>query len=206
MFTGIVQGLFPVLAIEDKPGLRILSIGLPARLRNNLTTGASIAVNGVCLTVTAISGDEVSFDLMQQTLDTTNLGQLVAGNEVNIERSACQGAEIGGHILSGHVDTLGTIVAVDRSTNNCFVTYDMPPRFMKYIFDRGFIGLDGCSLTVASVDQSTHRFTVCFIPETLRMTTHGRKGPGETVNLEIDRQTQTIVDTVERVLSRQGKG
>ena len=200
MFTGIVQGQFAVGSIEQQPGLHTLIFELPATLLQGLEIGASVAVDGVCLTATAITGAAVSFDVMQQTLSVTTLGELNRGDRVNLERSAKQGVEIGGHIISGHVDGCAEVVDIERPQNNCFIRYRVPSETMKYIFPKGFVGLNGCSLTVADVDRTTNTFRVCFIPETLRVTTHGDKVVGQRLNVEIDRQTQTVVDTVERFL------
>ncbi|ARN73741.1 riboflavin synthase subunit alpha [Oceanicoccus sagamiensis] len=200
MFTGIVQGSFPLLKVERKPGLHSFTIELPAPLREDLAIGASVAVDGVCLTVTAIEQAKVYFDIMQQTLSLTTLGELNSGDVVNIERSAKQGVEIGGHVISGHVDNTAEVVAIEQPENNRFITYRAPAEKMKYIFEKGFVGLNGCSLTVAAVDRDEHTLTVCYIPETLRVTTHGAKVIGDKINFEIDRQTQAIVDTVENFL------
>ena len=201
MYTGIVQGSFALQAVEKKPGLHSFAIVLPEPLLEGLEIGASVGLDGVCLTVTKIEKDCVSFDVMQQTLNVTTLGSLESGDNVNIERSAKQGVEIGGHILSGHIDTRAEIVKIEEPENNRFVTYAVAPELMRYIFEKGFIAVNGCSLTVASVNRNDSTFTVCFIPETLRVTTHGEKSAGDFVNIEIDRQTQTIVDTVERFLT-----
>lgn len=200
MYSGIVQGCFAIQQIQRKPGLHCLSVDLPEALLQDLHIGASVGMDGVCLTVTAIAGSRISFDVMQQTLAVTTLGQLQLHSMVNIERSAKQGVEIGGHMVSGHVDGTVEIVAIEEPENNRFVTYRVPTEKMKYIFDKGFIALNGCSLTVAKVDREQHTFTVCYIPETLRITTHGAKQMGDRINFEIDRQTQTIVDTVEHFL------
>ena len=169
----------------------------------DLAIGASVAVDGVCLSVTTIKSNKISFDIMQQTLEVTTLATLIKGSAVNVERSAKQGAEIGGHMISGHIDSIASIASIEEPENNRFVSYQLPARLMKYIFEKGFVSVNGCSLTVAKVDRKQHQFTVRYIPETLRVTTHGRKALGELVNIEIDRQTQTIVDTVERVLANQ---
>jgi riboflavin synthase len=201
MFTGIVQGKFPLLTVETKPGLNRLVIELSDELLIDLTIGASVAVDGVCLTVTDIEPPRVYFDVMQQTLSLTTLAGLSAGDWVNVERSAKQGVEIGGHIISGHVDGTVEVVSVEQPENNCFIRYRVPADKMKYVFPKGFIGLNGCSLTVADVDPQQQTVQVCFIPETLRVTTHGNKRPGDRLNFEVDRQTQTIVDTVENFLT-----
>jgi riboflavin synthase len=159
-----------------------------------------VAIDGVCLTVTVIEQSKVYFDVMQQTLSLTTLGNLKVGDRVNLERSAKQGVEIGGHIVSGHVDGTVEVVGIEQPENNCFITYQAPAEKMKYIFAKGFIALNGCSLTVADVDKAKRTFQVCYIPETLRVTTHGRKQLGDRLNFEVDRQTQTIVETVENFL------
>lgn len=200
MYTGIVQAACPVTHIERKPGLHSLTIALPAELLTDLSIGASVGVDGVCLTVTAFDEHSARFDVMQETLSLTTLGELAEGELVNIERSARQGVEIGGHLVSGHVDGTVDIVAIEEPDNNRFVSYRVPADNMKYILHKGFIALNGCSLTVAAVDKEACTFKVCFIPETLRATTHGNKQLGDRVNFELDRQTQAIVDTVERVL------
>lgn len=201
MYTGIVQGRFSVTAVARKPGLLSITIALPPSLLEAVEIGASVGVDGVCLTVTAIDGDQLSFDIMQQTLSLTTLDTLEPGALVNVERSAKQGVEVGGHIISGHVDGVVEVAAIDEPENNRFVTYRAPADKMKYIFNKGFIGLNGCSLTVAEADKASNTFKVCYIPETLRVTTHGMKAVGDTVNFEVDRQTQAIVDTVENFLS-----
>lgn len=200
MYTGIVQGKYKIIKIERQSGLHRLLVQLPDNLLHGLTIGASVAADGVCLTVTAIEGAQVSFDVMQQTLTLTTLGSLVEGACVNIERSALQGAEIGGHPISGHIDGVAEVVAVDEPENNRFVTYRVASEHMKYIFQKGFIALNGCSLTLAEVDKDAATFKVCYIPETLRVTSHGEKQLGDYVNYELDRQTQVTVDTVERFL------
>jgi riboflavin synthase len=201
MYTGIVQGCYAVTSVVRKPGLLSITIALPAHLLEEISIGASVGVDGVCLTVTAIQGDQLSFDIMQQTLALTTLDGLEPGTMVNVERSAKQGVEVGGHIISGHIDGMVEVVAIEEPENNRFVSYRAPADKMKYIFNKGFIGLNGCSLTVAETDRATNTFKVCFIPETLRVTTHGMKVVGDSLNFEVDRQTQAIVDTVENFLA-----
>ena len=196
MFTGIVQGACPVTRIIDRPGLRTITLDLPAALREGLEIGASVAVSGVCLTVTTLDGGAVSFDAIDETQRRTNLGRLHKGDRVNVERSARAGVEIGGHELSGHVDGTAEIVAVDRPPGNHVVTFRAPHELMRYVFTKGFIALDGCSLTVVDVDRDAATFTVHLIPETLRVTTFGAKRMGDRVNLEVERRTQVIVDTI----------
>jgi riboflavin synthase len=196
MYTGIVQGSFPVTAIEDHPGLRTLSVELPDSLRAGLEVGASVALDGVCLTVTRVGEDGVTFDAILETQQRTTLGGLSEGSPVNVERSARAGDEIGGHEISGHVDGTVEIAAIERPEGNCVLTLRMPGKYLRYVFPKGFIALNGCSLTVVDVDREAGTFTVHLIPETLRVTTFDRKVVGDRINFEIERRTQVIVDTV----------
>ncbi|ELO1773852.1 riboflavin synthase subunit alpha [Vibrio fluvialis] len=199
MFTGIVQGTAKVVTIEKKEKFQTHVLELPEALGKDLSIGASVAHNGCCLTVTKIDGTQVSFDLMQETLRLTNLGELAAGDLVNIERSAKFGDEIGGHSMSGHISQMATIVDVIDTPNNRTIWFELPPQHMKYVLTKGFIGLDGCSLTIGEV--KANRFNVHLIPETMQRTLFGYKQMGDHVNVEFDPQTQAIVDTVERVLA-----
>jgi riboflavin synthase len=196
VFTGIVQGSFAIQSIVDRSGLRTLTVALPAAMREGLEIGASVAIAGVCLTVTGMAGEGVTFDAIEETQHRTTLGRLRQGQRVNVERSARTGVEIGGHELSGHVDGTAEIAAIDRPPGNHVITFRAPRELMRYVFTKGFIALDGCSLTVVDVDRGAGTFTVHLIPETLRVTTFGEKLPGDRVNLEIERRTQVIVDTV----------
>jgi len=199
MFTGIVQGRATVVSIEEKQAFRRHAIRLPSELREGLVSGASVAQNGCCLTVSAIEGDCVSFDLMQETLRVTNLGALRVGDEVNVERAARFGDEIGGHAMSGHIFCQAEVVDVVESPDNRTLWFALPPQAGKYVLTKGYIGVDGASLTIGQVDGA--RFCVHLIPETLQRTTLGTRRVGDRVNIEIDPQTQAIVDTVERVLA-----
>jgi riboflavin synthase len=208
VFTGIVQGSYPVTRIVDRPGLRTLFVDLPPALRQGLATGASVAISGVCLTVTALGDEGVAFEAIDETLRRTTLGRLRQGDRVNVERSARAGDEVGGHELSGHVDGTAEIAAIDRPPGNHVITFRAPRELLRYVFPKGFIALDGCSLTVVDVNHDggpaagageAGTFTVHLIPETLRVTTFGEKRPGDRVNLEIERRTQVIVDTVREV-------
>ncbi|MFZ5480499.1 MAG: riboflavin synthase subunit alpha [Myxococcota bacterium] len=200
MFTGIVRARVPVVEVRLAPGLTRFSIDLPDGLTEGLELGASVAVSGVCLTVAARDGCRVAFDAMEETLKLTTIGEIREGTLVNIERSMAFGDEICGHVVSGHVAGMADVVAVDRPENNHVVTFHAPSELMKYVFVKGFIALDGASLTVVSVDRDRCTFTVCFIPETLRITTFGLKGVGERVNVEVDPATRVMVETVERLL------
>ena len=197
MFTGIVQGVATVAAITDRPGLRSFTLQFPPGFCAGLEIGASVACDGVCLTVTALSGPEqADFDVMQQSLALTTLGDLKAGSRINVERAAKDGAEIGGHPLSGHIDFTATVAAIRRPENNHVIRIQVPEPWMRYVFAKGYIAINGASLTVAEADRKAGWFEVWLIPETLRMTTFGDKDVGARLNIEIERQTQVFVDTV----------
>ncbi len=204
MFTGIVQGMADVTAIERKEKFQSHTIRLTGSMNEGLTIGASVAHNGCCLTVTRIEGDLVTFDLMQATLELTNLGQLEAGDSVNIERAAKFGDEIGGHSMSGHISLLAEISDVIDTPNNRTIWFTLPMSSMKYVLAKGYIGLDGCSLTIGDVNDN--QFSVHLIPETLQRTLFGQRKVGDQINVEFDPNTQAIVDTVERVLAQKSLG
>ena len=202
MFTGIVQGTAEVVEIVEKTNFRTHTIVLPEQALTELQPGASIAHNGCCLTVKTINGNRISFDLMQETLRLTNLGKLSVGERVNFERAARFGDEIGGHQMSGHIICCASVIDVIVTENNRTVWFELPAEFQKYIFSKGYIGIDGISLTIGEVEKN--RFNVNLIPETLARTNIGTRVVGDLINIEIDPQTQAIVDTVERVMeSRQ---
>nr|VFK15939.1 MAG: riboflavin synthase alpha chain [Candidatus Kentron sp. LPFa] len=199
MFTGIVQGTAQVVAIEEKERFRTHALEIPTAEIEGLEPGASLAHNGCCLTVTRVEGNLVFFDLMHETLRVTNLGELGVGDRVNIERAARFGDEIGGHAMSGHIIATARVIRVEPSENNYQVWFQVPEKLRKYIFTKGYIGIDGISLTVGEVKDGI--FDVSLIPETLKRTNIGTRKPGDRINIEIDPQTQAIVDTVERVLA-----
>ncbi len=200
MFTGIVQAALPVVSVQKAKGLWTLQLDLPESLIQGLKVGASIALNGACLTVTQIDNMRVDFDVMMETLAVTNLGDVHAGTIVNVERAARFGDDIGGHQLSGHVHGVVEVLEIERPENNVVVWFELPATFKPYVFTKGYIGLNGCSLTIGQVLED--RFCVYLIPETLKVTTFGDATQGTRINLEIDSHTQAVVDTVERVLAQ----
>ena len=201
MFTGIVQGTREVVSVESRDKFATFEILLGHDLAAGLKVGASIAINGVCLTVTQCSDDSASFDVMQETLRVTNLHELKAGELVNIERAAHFGDEVGGHNVSGHVTDTVTVVGVEKTPDNTTITFQMDNQWQDYLLPKGYVALNGASLTIgAQVKNQT--FSVHLIPETLRMTTFGQVKPGMEVNLEIDPQTQAIVDTVKSFMKQ----
>ncbi|MGP9679675.1 riboflavin synthase subunit alpha [Halomonas sp. AOP27-A1-41] len=206
MFTGIVQGTASIVEVHKLDAFRTHVVALPPEMREGLEIGASVAHNGVCLTVTAIEGDNVSFDLMRETLRLTNLGALEPGGRVNIERAARFGDEIGGHSMSGHIICMANVVAIEEAPNNRRLWFSLPDTIGRFVFEKGYVGVDGISLTVGDVrraaDDSGIEFSVNLIPETLSRTMLKERLPGDKVNIEIDPQTQVIVETVERVLAK----
>lgn len=202
MFTGIVQGTATLRDIVDQDGLRHLTVGFPAGALAGVQTGASIALCGVCLTVVAFDGDTARFDVIDETLRRTTLGDKVAGQAVNFERAARFGDEIGGHNLSGHIAGVLTVERVDQHQGNVAMTLGCPREWLKYVLEKGYVGIDGCSLTIGTVDREASTFMVHLIPETLRLTTLDAAQPGTRLNLEVDALTQAAVDTVERVLAQ----
>lgn len=198
MFTGIVQAFVPVVSSKVESGVLRLGVKL-GNLTGGLQIGASVAVNGVCLTVTGFSSDLVHFDVIEETRRLTNIGEVSAGHLVNVERSFHAGDEIGGHVVSGHVSGTVEVVEILEAEGVRNITFVADRDLMKYVLHKGFVALDGASLTIAFVDYATNRFGICLIPETIERTTLGRVVMGDRVNVEPDSQTQTIVDTVERL-------
>lgn len=192
-----------VVSVEQPAAdFRTHTVELPEDMAGGLQTGASVAHNGCCLTVTETDGRTARFDLMAETLDKTNLGRLKAGDLINLERAARFGDEIGGHLMSGHITATTEILRIERTEHNTTMHFALPAALKPYILPKGFVGLDGCSLTIGSVGEDS--FCVHLIPETLRRTLFGTRQAGDTVNLEIDPQTQAVVDTVGRILAAKG--
>jgi riboflavin synthase len=202
MFTGIVQAQARVAAVERKGDIVTIRLGFPHRYLTEITVGASVSVQGCCLTVTSAHGDEATFDMVPETLARTSFKDIKVGDLVNVERSLRFGDEVGGHILSGHIDVVATVADIQKLEHSRVMTFRITPEWTKYVFEKGYVALNGASLTVTNVDRDSSHFKVSLIPETLAKTTFGRAEVGETVNVEIDRSTQAIVDTVERVLAQ----
>ena len=199
MFTGIVRGYVPVQKIEKKEGMNTITLLFEPDFLDGVITGASIALDGVCMTVIAVNDSEASFDIMEESLRVTTLGGLQVGDHVNVERAAKMGDEIGGHVVSGHVSAKAEITDIQKVSHDVSMTFSMVNKWMKYIIHKGFISVDGVSLTVVEPKDDT--FRVHLIPETLENTSLGHKKVGELVNIEIDPMTQAIVDTTERILA-----
>ena len=191
MFTGIIQGTG---CIQSVSGDSIVTIDVQIPSTDGLEIGASVSIDGVCLTATSVS-DTVTFDVIPETLDRTTLGSLSSGSNVNVERALKFGDELGGHLLSGHIMGTAEIVAVENQD----YTIQCPPEMAEYIQEKGYIAVDGISLTVGKT-SGKGGFDVHIIPETLRLTTLGSKGVGDQVNIEIDAMTQAVVETTKRLM------
>ena len=194
MFTGIVEELGEVVSLESLPGAARIRVRGKA-VAGDAQPGDSIAVNGVCLTVVDPQGDTFAADVMRETLDRSSLGALRPGDPVNLERAATLATRLGGHLVQGHVDGVGSIVDRQPAPHWEAVRFSLPEGLGRYVVEKGSITVDGVSLTVVEVDDDT--FSVGLIPTTLALTTLGRKGIGDPVNLEVD----VIAKYVERLVA-----
>ena len=194
MFTGIVEGLGEVLAVSGTPDGARLRVRAGALL-DDAGVGDSIAVSGVCLTIVAMDGGAFSADLAAETLRRTTLGGLRPGDPVNLERPLRLDERLGGHIVQGHVDGVGTIAATRPEGEGLWMEIAAPASLLPYLVEKGSVAVDGVSLTVAGLPGGD-RFAVALIPHTLAVTTLGRRRPGDPVNLEVD----ILAKYVERLL------
>jgi riboflavin synthase len=183
MFTGLIELLAEVVrVIAEPPGVRLV-IREP-RIAPQARMGDSIALNGCCLTAVAVDGDLLTFQAGEETLSRTNLGELVPGDVVNLERSLRAGDPIGGHFVTGHVDAVGIVDERHDDADWCNMWVGAPAQQMQQMASKGSVAVDGVSLTV--VDVESERFSVALIPHTLKLTTLGLRKPGDRVNLETD--------------------
>jgi len=196
VFTGIVAGTAPILRIDEGEGIRKITVDLGDFL-DGLETGASVSLDGVCMTVVSIDSGLVTFDAISETLDRTTLSDRSEGDFLNVERSMRLGDELGGHILSGHV--MGTAEIIESRTvgEGLDLLISIPDGCSPFILEKGFIAIDGMSLTVGKCDEDS--FGLHIIPETLRITTLDKKVVGDRVNIEIDSRTQAVVETMLRM-------
>ncbi len=200
MFTGIVQGVGEIVAKSTVNTVTSMTISLPNV--ENLAIGASVSINGVCLTAVSIESNNVQFDIIDETIDRTNLGDVSVGDTVNIERSLKFGDEVGGHILSGHIFDTGIINSKTKKGDQMSLSILAPPSVQKYLTEKGYIAIDGISLTIGEINNGC--FDLHIIPETMRLTILDSKEVGDIVNIEIDSNTQLIVETIERLLEERG--
>ena len=197
MFTGIVAGTGEISSIAGEDVIRFV-IDFSTVSTDGLVTGASVSVDGVCLTVVEIDSPKISFDAIPETLEKTTLGSKQVGDSVNLERALKMGDELGGHLLSGHIMGMGKISGRVEGDENLDLMIECPSGIMKFVQEKGYIAIDGISLTIGEVNDDS--FALHLIPETISLTTIGSKNIGESVNIEVDSMTQTIVTTVERIL------
>ena len=204
MYTGIVQGLEKIQDIHHGDGFITIMVSDTQGFFDDVFIGASVAINGVCLTVTKIDTEQkqIHFDISNVTLDLTTLSDLAIGHEVNVERSAKVGSENGGHNLYGHIEGTATVKNLERRGETFHIDLEIPNGNIKYFFLKGFIGLNGCSLTVNRVDRTSNEISIDLIPETLRLTTWKDVKIGDEINYEIDQTTRTLVDTLENIHQR----
>lgn len=200
MFTGIIREKGTIVSISQKEIFQIV-IEMKKKLKK-VQIGSSISINGVCLTVTKILGNRYSFDVVEETLRCTNLSHLKKGQKVHVETSAKFGDEIGGHLLSGHISTVAKLIHVQNLSSDKVLTFSLEKKWMQYIADKGFLALDGCSLTLHHVDPKKHCFSISCIPETLRSTHFGELQKGDGVNVEIDSAAMILVQTVKTFLKK----
>lgn len=207
MFTGITRGTFPVVDTQRSGTALSYTVELSPGLVAGLEIGASVAIDGVCQTVVQLDGQQVRFDAIEETLRLTTLNELQEGTAVNVERSFRVGDEVGGHEVSGHIVGTGNIARIHQQDGTYDVSVVVNASWMKYIMPKGFIAIDGSSLTVGTTSKTdaAGSFTLHLIPETLRLTKLGSKQVGDRVNVELDSRTVAIVDTVERVLEERAR-
>ncbi len=194
IFTGLIEDLGEIVDVHHSAGGVRLTI--TSKLSEELSEGDSVAVNGVCLTATEVGSETFSADVINETLRLSSLSEILPGTQVNLELPMRAGGRLGGHVVQGHVDGVGTVSAVREDGFSRRVTVDATPEITRYIVRKGSIAVDGISLTVAALDDRS--FTVSLIPETLERTNLGSAAPGVTVNLEVD----VLAKYVERLITR----
>ncbi len=197
MFTGLIAELGRITAIDKGESSAVFTIAAPA-LISQIALGDSVAVNGVCLTATAITGETFTADVMVQTLAVTSLSQLAVGSAVNLELAALLNTRMGGHMVQGHVDGVATVVGMTPGEKWAQFDITVPEKLAKYIVNQGSICLDGVSLTVGEINDANNLVTVWLIPETLERTNLSGKKAGDLINVEVD----VLAKYVERLLAK----
>ena len=200
MFTGLIAELGTVTAIAKSESSAVFTINAP-QLIGEINVGDSVAVNGVCLTATSISGTAFTADVMVQTLSLTSLSQIAVGSPVNLELAAQLNARMGGHMVQGHIDGVATVGGLTPGDKWAQFDLTVPAHLSKYIVNQGSICLDGVSLTVGGIDDATNAVTVWLIPETLERTNLSTLKPGDLINVEVD----VLAKYVERLLAKGDK-
>ena len=198
MFTGIVAGQGYINKIKNNVDYASIAIKAPAGFSKNLKRGASVAVNGVCLTAKKGATDLLEFDVITETLEKTNFKLLIKGNKVNLERSMKADTEIGGHLVSGHIHGVGIIKSINDRGQTKDLRIQPPASLMEYLFYKGYVGLNGCSLTIGKVFKSS--FNIHLIPETIKVTNFQKMKKGDLINIEIDQTTINTVETIKKIM------
>jgi riboflavin synthase len=198
MFTGIVSGQGIIHKIKNNVDYASITIKGPAGFSKNLKRGASVAVNGVCLTAKKGATDLLEFDVITETLEKTNFKLLIKGNKVNLERSMKADTEIGGHLVSGHIHGVGIIKSINDRGQTKDLRIQPPASLMEYLFYKGYVGLNGCSLTIGKVFKSS--FNIHLIPETIKVTNFQKMKKGDLINIEIDQTTINTVETIKKIM------
>ena len=198
MFSGIVQEIGKVKEFVKEKDIYNLSIDCSSDLLSNLKKGASVSVNGVCLTVKDSNPEMLRFDLVEETIKRTNFQIIKAGDNVNLERSLKIGDEIGGHLVSGHIHGTSKVISMDIRDESWDVEFSVEPFMHDYILHKGYVAINGCSLTVGEV--SSESFMIHLIPETLSITNLFQLQQNSIVNVELDQNTVVIADTVKKYL------
>ena len=199
VFTGIVEGTGIVTEIVHSKNLSKLTVQTSTEFCQDIKIGASVCVDGVCLTICTIDNDKLKFDIMMETLSVTTFDAIKEEDIVNIERSMKLGDEIGGHLLSGHVSSTVKISKIETPENNHILTFQTSSDVLKYIFPKGYVALSGVSLTIGEVDKVKKTFNVYLIPETLRLTNLQNKLVGNRINIELETQTRNMIDTISEI-------
>ena len=203
MFSGIVQSLGTIVSIDEASEIVTLEVQASEDFTKGLKVGDSVAVDGVCLTLTKSESDRMFFDAVPETLNKTIIKSYKKETKVNLEPSLRFNDSVGGHIVSGHIHTTGHINQVEIHADAKDIVIDAGADWGKFLFEKGYIGINGCSITLGEITEG--RFIVHLIPETLRATNLDNLIYGDKVNLEFDQNTITIVETTERILRDQAK-
>ena len=201
MFSGIVSHKAKIINVKRHNDYVGLVIKSPAGFNAKLKKGASISVNGVCLTSKDSGKNNLKFDVIEETLKKTNLNSVVKGDIVNLERSIKASTEIGGHLMSGHIHFTAKVKKIIEKDNTKDINISLPGKYSDYVMQKGYIGINGCSLTIGKVLKNS--FNIHLIPETLKITNLNNLNEGDELNIEIDQTTITIVNTVKKTLATQ---
>ena len=198
MFSGIIQETGKVIEFVKEKDIYNLSVDCSSDLLSDLKKGASISVNGVCLTIKDANPEILRFDLVEETIKRTNFQNIKAGDNVNLERSLKMGDEIGGHLVSGHIHDTSKVISIDIRDESWDVEFSVEPFMQDYILHKGYVAINGCSLTVGEVSKES--FMIHLIPETLSITNISQLQQNSIVNIELDQNTVVIADTVKKYL------